>query len=89
MLEMPLSILWSGPAAHMRSLLRFLHRNPVARGLVEKPEDCPWSSFRHDATGAEGTVEIESEWTARRRKALGVRLMVRAGPGSRFPPWRS
>jgi len=27
--------------------LRYFHRNPVIRGLVEKPEDWPWSSFRH------------------------------------------
>ena len=44
--------------------LRYIHRNPVKRGLVEKPEDWPWSSFRHYATGAEGTLEIESQWTA-------------------------
>ncbi len=25
--------------------LRYMHRNPVKRGLVEKPEDWPWSSF--------------------------------------------
>ncbi|MFP5204736.1 MAG: REP-associated tyrosine transposase [Acidobacteriota bacterium] len=47
--------------------LRYMHRNPVKRGLVEKPEDWPWSSFSHDATGAKGTVEIESQWTAARR----------------------
>jgi putative transposase len=47
--------------------LRYLHRNPVKRGLVEKPEDWKWSSFRHYQTGCLGTVEIESEWTARRR----------------------
>ena len=47
--------------------LRYMHRNPVKRGLVEKPEDWQWSSFRHYATGELGTVEIESEWTARRR----------------------
>jgi putative transposase len=47
--------------------LRYMHRNPVKRGLVGKPEDWRWSSFRHYSTGAEGTVEIESEWTARRR----------------------
>lgn len=50
--------------------LRYLHRNPVARGLVAKPEDWPWSSFRHYATGTEGVVEIESEWTARKRELL-------------------
>jgi len=50
--------------------LKYLHRNPVARGLVTKPEDWDWSSFRHYATGFEGAVEIESEWTERRREAL-------------------
>ena len=25
--------------------LRYMHRNPVVRGLVSKPEDWPWSSF--------------------------------------------
>jgi putative transposase len=27
--------------------LRYMHRNPVKRGLVEKPENWQWSSFRH------------------------------------------
>ncbi len=52
--------------------LRYMHRNPVNRGLVTKPEDWAWSSFRHYATGVEGTVEIESQWTA-------------AGRGNRLP----
>jgi putative transposase len=47
--------------------LRYMHRNPVVRGLVTKPEDRRWSSFRHYATGIEGTVKIESHWTAARR----------------------
>ena len=34
----------------------------------ERPEDWQWSSLRHYATGAEGRVEIESEWTARQRE---------------------
>ena len=45
--------------------LRTMGRNPVRRGLVEKAEDWPWSSFVHYVTGAIGTVEIDSEWTAR------------------------
>ena len=45
-------------------VIRYIHRNPVARGLVEKPEDWVWSSFRHYVTGVKGTVEIESQWTA-------------------------
>jgi putative transposase len=47
--------------------LRYMHRNPVTRGLVTKPEDWLWSSYRHYATGQTGVVEIESQWTAFRR----------------------
>ena len=47
--------------------LRYIHRNPVRRGLVETPDDWRWSSYRHYQTGIHGTVEIESEWTARER----------------------
>jgi len=47
--------------------LRYMHRNPVKRGLVQKPEQWPWSSFRHYATREVGAVEIESQWTAFQR----------------------
>ncbi|MGH6630279.1 MAG: REP-associated tyrosine transposase [Burkholderiales bacterium] len=57
--------------------LRYIHRNPVKRGLVQRPEEWPWSSFRHYATGEAGGVEIESEWTTRQRE--------RAAP-ARFNP---
>ncbi len=40
--------------------LKYIHRNPVHRGLVERPEDWPWSSYRHYALGELGTVQIES-----------------------------
>jgi REP-associated tyrosine transposase len=48
--------------------LLYIHRNPVVRGLCPHPEDWEWSSFRHYATGTAGSVEIESDWTARRRE---------------------
>jgi len=48
--------------------LKYMHRNPVKRGLVAKPEEWMWSSFRHYLTGEEGRVEIESSWTASRRE---------------------
>ncbi|HUA93367.1 MAG TPA: hypothetical protein VL991_12415 [Terracidiphilus sp.] len=47
--------------------LRYMHRNPVVRGLVKRPEDWAWSTFLHYATGRVGVVEIESQWTAFRR----------------------
>jgi putative transposase len=54
--------------------LRYMHRNPVTRGLVSQPDQWAWSSVRHWATGERGTIEIESHWTARRRGGLPVSL---------------
>ena len=57
--------------------LRYIHRNPVKRGLAERPEDWKWSSFRHYITGEAGLVEIESQWTADRRDGrVGTMLKV-------------
>ena len=56
--------------------LRYIHRNPVQRGLVASPEQWAWSSFRHYVSGVEGAVEIESQWTARRREQLRVTPQV-------------
>jgi putative transposase len=52
--------------------LRYMHRNPVKRGLADKHEDWLWSSFRHYLYGEEGIVEIESDWTVRRREMAGA-----------------
>jgi len=51
--------------------LRYMHRNLVKRRLVESPEEWKWSSYRHSLTGVEGAVEIESQWTARKRERTG------------------
>ncbi len=60
--------------------LRYIHRNPVTRGLVTRPEDWVWSSFRHYAKGKAGPVEIESQWTARKREWAGIFPAVRKHP---------
>jgi putative transposase len=63
--------------------LRYLHRNPVKRGLVKGPRDWKWSSFRHYALREIGVVEIESEWTARDResKEFGGPARIFLNPG--------
>jgi putative transposase len=61
--------------------LRYIHRNPVKRGLVYSPEDWAWSSFRHYLSGIVGVVEIESQWTARKREQKEVVV----GIGSQDP----
>ncbi|PYX10066.1 MAG: transposase [Acidobacteria bacterium] len=63
--------------------LRYLHRNPVKRGLVVNPEEWKWSSYRHYALREKGIVEIESEWTARDREQTAcvatARIFLRPG----------
>jgi REP-associated tyrosine transposase len=65
--------------------LRYIHRNPVKRGLVERPEDYRWSSFRHYASGETGVVEIESQWTARMRERNGVFPTLKVRPPAENP----
>jgi putative transposase len=38
--------------------LRYMHRNPVTRGLVANPEDWPHSSYRHYLTGEPTSIQI-------------------------------
>ncbi len=38
--------------------LRYIHRNPVRRGLVRSPEQWRWSSFRYYWLGEKGPVKI-------------------------------
>jgi putative transposase len=38
--------------------LRYIHRNPVTRGLVAAPADWPWSSFRAYALQESGPVTV-------------------------------
>ena len=41
--------------------LGYMHRNPVVRGLVQEPEQWPWSSYRSYAFGEAGAVQI-NQW---------------------------
>jgi putative transposase len=59
--------------------LRYIHRNPVLRGLVERPEEWVWSSYRHYLSGVDGVVEIESPWKARKSEQAGIFPTVRWG----------
>ncbi len=72
--------------------LRYLHRNPVKRGLVASLDEWKWSSYRHYALREVGVVEIESEWTARDREqpstGLPRRFLIpRLAPQSGSRTW--
>lgn len=64
--------------------LRYMHRNPVKRGLVESPEDWEWSSFRHYATGCVSPVELESPWTEMERRRAGIGPQMKRIPSKSF-----
>src|SRR3954462_1722225 len=42
--------------------LHYMHENPVTRGLVERPEQWHWSSFRTHACGETGSVKL-NDWS--------------------------
>ena len=71
---------------HHLATLRYIPLNPVTHGACDRPEDWRWSSFRHYASGIEGVIEIDSQWTAQKRERMGVRPKVRLGPVQSFPP---
>ncbi len=42
--------------------LRYMHRNPVKRGLVETPEQWRWSSYRFYFLEESGLVRLNQGW---------------------------
>jgi len=68
--------------------LRYIHRNPVMRGSVARPDDWPrvertllFAAFDSCREKTEW-VEIESQWTARRREQAGIFRIVRKHPAA-------
>ena len=46
----------------LRQKLNYMHRNPVRAGLVDQPEQYPYSSYRNYALGDESLIEIDQGW---------------------------
>jgi putative transposase len=56
--------------------LRYMHRNPVKRGLVSSPEEWDWSSFRTYLNGEKGLVELDPcPWTFQVRESHSFQPM--------------
>jgi putative transposase len=51
--------------------LKYMHRNPVVRGLVASPADWRWSSYRSYAYGEAGLVRL-NDWTWWEEKIRGT-----------------
>ena len=60
---------WSGRKRVEK--LRYMHRNPVKRGLVVEPEQWAWSSYRGYALGEEGVVKL-NQWPKAGMKVRNV-----------------
>ena len=50
--------LWTAKEIHEK--VAYVHNNPVGRGLVQKPEDWPWSSYRAWEFGSAEPVPIDA-----------------------------
>jgi len=48
---------WS--AKKRKEKLEYMHRNPITRKLVKRPNDWPWSSWSFYAGGEAGTLPID------------------------------
>ena len=49
-------------------LVAYVENNPLKARFCARADQWQWSSYRHYALREIGTVEIESEWTARDRE---------------------
>src|SRR5579863_3425450 len=59
--------------------LRYMHRNPVKRGLVSSPEQWRWSSYRFYFSDEAGPVRVNQGWTEIRFGLLRERAEVVGG----------
>jgi putative transposase len=71
--------------------LRYMHRNPVVRGLLTAPQDWRWSSYLAYADGSQLTVQVETNWMAheRRHERISLNANVKASPWWSGPSNRS
>jgi hypothetical protein len=63
--------------------LRYMHRNPLKRGLVEQPEQWKWSSFRAYFHGERGLVRVNFQEWAMEIKARPVQNFTENGSAPR------
>jgi putative transposase len=63
--------------------LRYMHRNPVQRGLVASPDQWPWSSFHQYALGLQQTVAVTIPW-APELSIHSPTLTLSPNPGAPF-----
>jgi len=68
-------------ARKMTEKLRYMHRNPVQRGLVSAPELWRWSSYRTYAFGEPGPVNMDWMVSPYKMKRTSMRQPDEDNPG--------
>jgi len=68
-------------ARKMTEKLRYMHRNPVKRGLVSAPELWRWSSYRSYALGERGPVNMDWMVSPYKMKRTSIGLPDEDNPG--------
>jgi putative transposase len=58
--------------------LRYIHRNPVVRGLAASPEEWCWSSFRFYADGEAGLVRV-NDWEILKLRVREAAVQIEPG----------
>jgi hypothetical protein len=66
--------------------LRYMHRNPVKRGLVEQPEQWKWSSFRAYRYGETGMVRVNFQEGPSKAQARPMQKFADTRPRSPVSP---
>ena len=46
----------------LRSVVTYIHNNPVRAGIVSRPEEYEWSSFHNYAGNGREIIEIDTDW---------------------------
>jgi putative transposase len=65
--------------------LRYIHRNPVERGLVTEPDQWLWSSFRFYMYGEVGAVRV-NDWQLLELRATGPAASASPDVKTALPP---
>ena len=68
---------------YLLTTMRYIELNPVRAGMVEHPADCPWSSYRANALGAQDSALTPHELYRRLGRSVeerqsGYRQLFRA-----------
>lgn len=64
--------------SYLWAVARYIERNPVRVGVVEKADDYHWSSAKAHVSGAEDPLLSSSDWIADEERDAYARFLLQA-----------